>query len=159
MLMPSRASILMRTKRSQRSRAVSISGRRLRRRLFLNFNMSFTFMLMMTGFGGGDFAINQENVLKFVLGGRQDAGALVDFGRIEEVEDREMLHLENSVHALEAEATFAIEEIGDMSLSETGLRGQAQASQFSLFDALPQGLTKIVLESFEFHVPESTSCL
>jgi len=63
-----------------------------------------------------------------------------------------MLHLENFVHTLEAQAPFVIEEIGNMSLSETGLRGQAQASQLALSDALPQGFAKIILESFEFHV-------
>ena len=105
------------------------------------------------GFSGGDSTLDQEDILKFVFGRRQDAGAFVDFGRIDKIEDREMLHLENSIHAFYAEATFTIEEVGDMSLSKASLRGQTEASQFSLSDTLPQSLTKIVLESLEFHVP------
>jgi hypothetical protein len=111
------------------------------------------------GFGSGHGAFDQENVLKLVFGGRHDGGAFVDFGGIEKVKDGEMLHFEDPVHAFDAEATFAIEEIGDMSLSKTGLCSQTQAGQFSISDAQPQDLAEIVLKRFEFHGFESISCL
>ncbi len=101
--------------------------------------------------GGGGVDVGKEDVLEFVSSGRQDGGALVDFGGIEEVEDGEMLDGENLVHTFNAEAAFAIEEIRDMGLFESGLLGEAKAGQFARFDALPQDFTKIILQDFELH--------
>jgi len=42
--------------------------------------------------GGGNRCVSQENVLKFIVAGRQDGSALVDFGGIEQVEDGKMLN-------------------------------------------------------------------
>ena len=49
MLIPSRASIWMATKRSHWSRSLSSAGRNLRRKFFLNLMISLTFMLISSG--------------------------------------------------------------------------------------------------------------
>ena len=77
------------------------------------------------GFGGGDGAIDHEDVFELVLAGRQDAGALVDFMGIEQVEHGKALHLQDFVHALETQATLAVQEVGDVGLFEARLLCQA----------------------------------
>ena len=42
--------------------------------------------------GGGDGTLGEENILKFVVTGGEDGGALIDFGGIKEIEDGEMLN-------------------------------------------------------------------
>jgi hypothetical protein len=101
--------------------------------------------------GSGDGGIGEQNVFEFVSGRRQDGGALVDFGGIEQVEHGEMLGGENFVHGFEAEAALAVEEIGDVGLLESGLLGEMQAAEFACFDALPEQLAEIILQGFEFH--------
>jgi hypothetical protein len=91
-------------------------------------------------FGGGDFAFDQHDIFKFIFAGGQDASPLVDFGGVEQVEHRKPLHLQNPVHALQAESTLAIEKIGDMRLPEAGFRSQAQTRQMAAVDALPESL-------------------
>ena len=71
--------------------------------------------------------VGEDDIFKLVGAGGKDGGALVDLGGIEQVEDREVLHLENLVHAFEAESAFTIEKVGDMSLFESGLLGEAKA--------------------------------
>ena len=104
--------------------------------------------------GGGDGGVGEQNVFEFVVAGGQDGGALADFGGIEQVEHGKMLHGEDFVHALEAETAFAVEEIGDVGLLESGLLGEVEAGQFACFDALPEHLAKIILQDFELHGPE-----
>ena len=58
------------------------------------------------------------------LGGTT-GGALVDLGGIEQVEDGEVLDVEDFVHAFDAEAALAVEEIGDVGLFESGLLGKS----------------------------------
>ena len=98
-----------------------------------------------------DRAIDLDDILKFVFGGGQNAGAFVDLDGIKEIKDRKMLHFEDFVHGLETESAFAIEKIRDMSLPETGLGGQAESAQFCLSDTLPQYLAEIILQSLEPH--------
>jgi len=74
---------------------------------------------------------DEKDVFELVGAGRQDGGALVDLGGIEQVEDGEVLDGENLVHALDAEAALAVEEIGDMGLLESGLLGKSKAGKFS----------------------------
>src|SRR5579863_3524412 len=74
--------------------------------------------------GSGCMGIRENDVLELVCAWGKDGGALVDFGGIEQVENREVLDLQDFIHAFKAESTFAIEEVGDMSLFESSLLGQ-----------------------------------
>ena len=62
-----------------------------------------------------------------------------------------MLDLENLVHALDAEAALAVEEIGDVGLFESGLLGQAESRKFTCFNAIPKDFSEIVLQGLELH--------
>jgi hypothetical protein len=110
----------------------------------------------LSGSGGG---VGEQNVFKFVGAGGQDGGALVDLGGIEQIEHGKMLHGEDFVHAFQAKAALAVEEIGDVGLLESGLLGQVQAGEFSCFDALPEQLAKVILQDFELHGPEYSTGL
>ena len=101
--------------------------------------------------GGGMTGIGEDNIFEFVGAGRKDGSALVDLKRIEEIEDREMLNLEDLVHAFEAETALAIEKVGNMSLLEACLLGEAEAGEFACVDAGPEDLAEIVLQNFELH--------
>ncbi len=103
------------------------------------------------GVGSGDGGIGEQDVFKGVGAGGKDGGTLVDFGRIEQVEDGKMLDGKDFVHAFEAKATFAVEEIGDVGLFEAGLLGEAESGQFTCFDAVPKDFSKIILQDFELH--------
>ena len=109
--------------------------------------------------GGGGGEIGEENVFKFVGAGRQDGGALVDLGGIEQIEHGKMLDGEDFVHAFEAEATLAVEEVGDVGLLESGLLGELEPAKFACFDALPEQLAKVILQDFELHGPEYSTGL
>lgn len=95
--------------------------------------------------------VGKNDVFEFIAGGRKNGGALVHFGGIEEIEHGKMLDLEDLVHALDAESTFAIEEVGDMSLFESRLLSKAEPGQFTCFDAVPEDFTEIILQDFELH--------
>ena len=103
------------------------------------------------GLGGGDGARHQENVVKLVRAGRQDAGAFVDLAGIDEVKHGKALYFEHFIHAFDAQAALLVEEVGNVRLLETGLLGQAQAGQMALLDAGEKGLAQIVLQHFESH--------
>lgn len=62
-----------------------------------------------------------------------------------------MLNGEDAVHAFEAEAAFAIEEIGDVGLLEPGLLSQTEAGEIAFLDAFPKSIAEIVLQDSEFH--------
>ena len=100
------------------------------------------------GCGGG---IGEDDVFEFVVAGGKDGGAFVDLGGIEEVEDREVLDLENFVHAFDAESAFAVEEVGNVGLLESGLLGEAESGQFTCIDAIPKNLAEILLQDSELH--------
>ena len=62
-----------------------------------------------------------------------------------------MLDLKDFVHAFKAESAFAVEEVGDVSLLESGLPGEAKPGELARFDTVPQDLTEIILQDFELH--------
>lgn len=76
-----------------------------------------------SGMGGS----GEEDIFELIAAGGKDGGTLVDFGGIEQIEDREMLDGEDFVHAFEAEAALAVEEVGDVGLLESGLLGEVEA--------------------------------
>ena len=100
---------------------------------------------------GGRGGIGEHDIFELVRTGRQDRGAFIDLGGIEQVEDGEVLDGKDLVHALDAEATLAIEEIGDMGLFESGLLGESEAGKFSCLNALPQDLAQVLLQQLELH--------
>ena len=103
------------------------------------------------GLGGGGGGIGEDDVFEIVGAGGNHGGALVDLGGIEQVEDGEMLDLEDLVHALNAEAALAVEEVGDVGLFESGLLCQAEAGQLTCFNAIPKDFSEIVLQGLELH--------
>lgn len=103
------------------------------------------------GSSGRDEGVGEGDILKIILAGRQDCGAEVDLGGIEQIEDGEVLDVENLVHAFQAESTFLVEEIGDMGLFKSGLVGELKAGELSGGDALLQQPTKVVLQGPELH--------
>jgi len=62
-----------------------------------------------------------------------------------------MLNGKDFVHALEAEPAFAIEEIGDMGLFESGLLGEPESCEFAAIDPFPEDFAEIVLQGLELH--------
>jgi len=104
--------------------------------------------------GSGDGGIGEQNVFEFVAAGRNDGGALVDFGGIEQVEHGKMLHGQDFVHAFEAQSALLIEEVRDVGLLESGLLGEPEARQFARLNPFPQDIAKIILQDFELHRPE-----
>src|SRR4051812_21956491 len=136
-------------------RAVSFGfGFQLAQEGFLEFQDVFHLHADDEGLFGGDGGIGEDDILEVVGAGRKDGSALVDLGRIEEVEGGEVLDLENLVHAFNAEAALAVEEIGDVGLFETGLLGEAESSEFPCFDAVPKNFSEIVLQDLELHYAE-----
>ena len=100
------------------------------------------------GCGGG---VGEQNILEFVAAGGKNGGALADLGRVEQVEDGEVLDEQDFVHAFEAEAALLVEEIGDMGLFESGLLGKLESGEFARLDTFPEDLAKIILQDFELH--------
>ena len=101
--------------------------------------------------GGSDGSVGKQDVLKVIVAGRHDGSAFVDFGGIKKIEYGEMLNSQDPVHALKAQTTLAIQEIGDMGLLESGLLSQTEASEISLVDTLPKSSAEVVLQDSEFH--------
>ena len=102
-------------------------------------------------FGGGDGAVGEHDVFEVIAAGRQDGSALVDLLGIEEVEYREVLDLEDLIHAFEAESALAVEEVRDVSLFKSSLLGEPESGKFTCFDALPEDFTEVLLQYFELH--------
>ena len=103
------------------------------------------------GTGGGGGRIGEQNVFEIVGAGEKDGGALVDFGGIEQVEDGKMLNGKDFVHTVEAEAALAVEEVGDMSLFESGLLSKMEAGEFPCCDAFQEDFTEVILQELELH--------
>jgi|SRR5579862_6157 len=99
--------------------------------------------------GGGRFG--QQYVFELVRAGGDDGGAFIDFGGIEQVEHGKMLNRKDFVHALEAQATLAIEEIGDVGLFESGLLGEPKSGKFAALDPFQKNFAEIVLQGLELH--------
>ena len=103
------------------------------------------------GASGGSRGRREQHVFELVATGRQDGGAFVDFGWIEKIEDGEVLDGEDLVHALEAEAAFAIEEVGNMRLFKSSLLGQMESGELAAFDSLQKDSAEVILQNFELH--------
>lgn len=101
--------------------------------------------------GGGGGGVGHKDVLELVGAGRQYGGTLVDGGGIEQVEDGKMLNRKDFIHAFEAKAALAVEEVGDMSLLESGLVCEMETGEFPCCDAFQENFTKVVLQDFELH--------
>src|SRR5262249_51174638 len=102
-------------------------------------------------FGGGDLAVDHEDIVELIVARGSDRRALVDFGGVEQIENRKVLHIQDLVHALEAEAALAVKEIGNVGLLESGQLGQVKPGELAVLDALPQDAAQIILQGFEFH--------
>lgn len=94
---------------------------------------------------GGDGGIGEEDVLELIVAGRKNGSTLVDLRGIEEIEHGEMLNGENPVHALNAEAALAIQEVGYVSLLESCLLSQPETGEIAFLDALPKCIPQIFL--------------
>ena len=101
---------------------------------------------------GGSGGVGQDDMLEFVAAGRNDGGAFVYLGWIEQIENREMLNGKNFVHAFEAEAALLVEKVGDVGLAESSLAGQMESGELSGFDSGLKDFAQIVLEDFELHL-------
>lgn len=95
--------------------------------------------------------------MEFVVAGRQNGSALIDFRRVEQIQHGEMLNGENTIHALQAEAALAIQEVGDVSLFESRLLRETKTGQFAFFYTLPNRVAEIILQHPEFHSWEYTT--
>lgn len=104
--------------------------------------------------GGGDGTFREQNVLKFVVAGRENGSALVDFGGVQKIKNGEVLNGENAIHAFQAEAALAVQEIGDVGLLESSLLSQAETGQIAILNALPKGVAKVFLEDAKLHKGE-----
>src|SRR5437879_4409988 len=62
-----------------------------------------------------------------------------------------MLHRQHFVHSFETQAALLVEEIGDVSLLEAGLLGQAQPGKIAFLDAPPKCFAEIILQHSKFH--------
>jgi len=134
MLMPSRPSTLMTTKRSQCSRSPSVSGLSFLRNVFLNFRISLTSMLVIKGWVAAIVpSVRRTFWNSSLLGGKMDARLLTSEGSSRS-KHREMLNGQDAIHALKAESPLAIEEVGDVGLLEARLLCQTEAGG----DRLPQ---------------------
>src|ERR1700690_2025379 len=99
----------------------------------------------------GNGAVHYKNIVEFVVAWRGNTGPLVDLSGVEQVEDGKTLHVKHPVHALEAEAAFAVQEVGDVPLPEAGLLGQLHASQLAVLNSLPDGLAEVFLQALDLH--------
>ena len=111
------------------------------------------------GLGGSDTGVDDEDILELVVAGRHNRSAFVDLRGIEEIEHGKMLNGEDPVHALEAQAPLAIEEIGDVGLLEAGLFCQTKAGKVALLNALPESFAEVVLQHSEFHGLKYSTCI
>ena len=103
------------------------------------------------GLGGSSGAVGEDDIFEVVGAGRKDRGAFVDLSGIKEVEDGEVLDVEDFVHALDGEATLAVEEVGDVGLFESGLLGEAESGELARLNSLPEDFSEIVLQDPELH--------
>lgn len=103
------------------------------------------------GFGGGDDGIDDENIFEGIVTGGRDAGALVDFSGIEQVEDGDTEDGEDVVHTFETETALAVEEVGYVGLLESGEVGELEARELTSFDAGPNKFAQIFLKRAESH--------
>lgn len=101
--------------------------------------------------GSSDFRIHEKNVCEVGFRAGRDRGSAIDFIGVEKISDRQALDLEDAIHSGQTQAAFAIEEVRDVRLFETGFLRQAQASQFPLLDPSQEILPKFLLRVPELH--------
>jgi hypothetical protein len=61
------------------------------------------------------------------------------------------LDLKDLVHAIEAETTLAVEEIGDVGLPEAGLLGETDTGKLSVLDLPTKLLAQVLLQALKLH--------
>ncbi len=101
---------------------------------------------------GSHRALYYEDVVEFVLAGWWNAGALVDFRGVKQIEHREMLHVQHFVHGFEAQPAFTVEKIGNVSLLKADLIGQSQTRKLTIANSFEQSSAQILLQALEFHI-------
>lgn len=126
-------------------------GFQLLKKRFLKFKDFFDVHAGDKGVSGGHGSVDEEDVLEFIVAGRQDGSALVHLGGVEQIENGKMLDGQDPVHALEAQTTLTIQEIGDVSLFKAGLLCQPEAGEVAFINALPKCFPQVVLQHSEFH--------
>src|SRR5262249_28711246 len=99
-----------------------------------------------------DRSLGQHHVFVFIARWRDDRRALVDLRRIEQVEYRQMLHLQDLVHAFQTQRPLGIQEVRDVRLLEAGLLREFEAGELALFHPLADHFAKVLLKLSEFHV-------
>ena len=62
-----------------------------------------------------------------------------------------MLNGEDAIHAFQAEAALAVQEVRDVGLLETRLLCQAEAGEVAFRDALPKCTAEVILQNSELH--------
>jgi hypothetical protein len=95
--------------------------------------------------------MDKGDVLELRFRGPGNAGALVDFFRINQVENRQILRGQYEVHGIQAEASLPIQKVRDMRLLQPGSRRQSGAGQPAVPHLLPQSLAQAFLKHFESH--------
>jgi hypothetical protein len=65
-----------------------------------------------------------------------------------------MLNGEDFVHAFEAEAALAVEEVGDMSLFESSLLSEMESGKFPSCNPFRENCTEVLRQNFELHCGE-----
>ena len=103
------------------------------------------------GTGGSDGWVGEEDVLELVVAGRQNGSTFIDLGGIEQIENGKVLNGKNAIHAFEAEAALAVQEVGDVGLLETSLLRQTEAGKIAILNAFPKSIAEIFLQHPEFH--------
>ena len=95
---------------------------------------------------------HEQDIGKLAIGRRRDAGPLIDFGWVEEIENRKVLDFEQAIHGFDAKAPLAVEEVGNVSLLESSHLGESKTGKTAVLDTSEQFFSQIVLQSLEFHI-------
>ncbi len=145
---------------AQPARAITFGfGFQLAQKALLKFENFFHVHIVDKRLGGSRGGIGEQDILEFVAARRKNGGTLIHFGRIEQIEDGEMLHSKHFVHAFQTEAALPVEKVGNVGLLESGLLRQPESGQLTCFDTLREDLAKVILQDFELHGPEYSTGL
>src|ERR1700693_5934592 len=75
---------------------------------FFEFQNFFDVHAGNEGMGSCDGSVSEEDILEFVVAGRNDRSALVYLGGVEQIQNGEMLDCQDPIHAFETKATLAV---------------------------------------------------
>jgi hypothetical protein len=75
--------------------------------------------------------------------------------RVKQIVEGQSDSLEHAVERREFQAAFAVQEVRDVRLSETGAAGELHAGQFASVDALAEGAAQGFLKGDEAHGRQS----